>query len=122
MVSKSRSKSNNDEINKPVTIEGQDILSRCEKFIWKKFCRFNKQNNKLNTRNDFSANDLRLFFHHISKTNDFKVKKIHSQMKNLGYACFEKTGIDIWEDFNVLPDSENKMEDYLKKKFPDDIP
>ena len=102
MISKSRSKPFSDKINKPVIIEGQDILSHSEKYIWKEFCRFNKQNDNFNTRNGFSANDLQLFFHHISKSNNFKVKSIQTQMKNLGYACFEKTGIDIWENFSVV--------------------
>ena len=41
-------------------------------------------------------------------------------MSNLGYICFEQTGIDIWEDFDVLPNSEKKMVKYLQEKFPDE--
>ena len=41
-------------------------------------------------------------------------------MTKLGYICFEQTGIDIWEDFDVLPNSAKKMVKYLQEKFPEE--
>ena len=106
------------EENKKIT--GRDIskskpfLRLDERNIWNKFCDF------ANKRENFTGNDVLSYFYLISKSKKFRVKLILNFMTKLGYICFEQTGIDIWEDFKVLPNSGKEMADYLKKAFPNE--
>ena len=101
-------------------ITGRDIskskpfLRLDERNIWNKFCDF------ANKRDNFTGTDVLSYFHLISKNKKFKVQFIFKFMTKLGCICFEQTGIDIWEDFKVLPNSGKEMAGYLKKAFPNE--
>ena len=94
--------------------KSKPVLRIDERNIWNKFCDF------ANKRDNFTGNDVLSYFYLISKTKKFKVKIILNFMTKLGRICFEQTGIDIWEDFKVLPNSAKEMADYLKKAFPNE--